>query len=97
MSPTRVMTSKTSPARWNLAENEAMRVSRGVPVVLRVERGTVLVTLRGDYEDHVLEPGDEMFLPRGGLAVAWAFTEATISLRGAARPRAGSAPNRLAG
>lgn len=97
MAPTRVMTSKTNPARWNLAENEAMRVSRGVPVVLRVERGTVLVTLRGDYEDHVLEPGDEMFLPRGGLGVAWAFTEATISVREAGRAGVGAAPSRLAG
>ena len=93
MAPTRILTSSTKTAAWDLAENEATRVSRSVPVVLRVERGTVLVTQRGDYEDHVLEPGDEIYLPRGGLAVAWAFTEARISVREAAA----SAPSRLAG
>jgi Protein of unknown function (DUF2917) len=96
MARTSKTTSGIAPVALDLAENEAMRVSRSAPVVLRVERGTVLVTQRGDYEDHVLEPGDEIFLPRGGLAVAWAFTEATISVRGAARAGAGFAPTRLA-
>ncbi len=76
----------TRPVAWDLAENAAMRVSRRrAAVVVRVERGTVLVTRRGDVEDHVLEPGDELFLPRGRLAVAWAFTDATISVRELAR------------
>src|SRR5512144_2803023 len=79
-------TSSTIRETWNLAENAAMRVSRrGIALVVRVERGTVLVTRQGDLEDHVLEPGDEPVLPRGGLAVAWAFTEATISVREAVR------------
>lgn len=76
----------TLPIAWNLAENAAMRVSRrDAAVVVSVERGTVLVTREGDLADHVLEQGDEMFLPHGGLAVAWAFTEATISVRELAR------------
>jgi signal transduction histidine kinase len=54
---------------------------RKVPVVVRVERGTVLVTREGDLDDHVLEAGDELVLPPGGLAVGWAFTAATISVR----------------
>jgi hypothetical protein len=78
---------RTTPVAWDLAENAAMRVSRrGVAVVVRVDRGTVLVTRQGDLQDHVLEPGDELRLPRGGLAVAWAFTDATISVRDARAP-----------
>jgi two-component system sensor histidine kinase HydH len=82
------MTTMTSPApntarhRWELAENKTMRLPRlRVPTVVRVERGTVLVTQEGDHEDHVLEQGDELVVRRGGLAVAWAFTEATILMR----------------
>ncbi len=90
------ITPSTTPIAWELEENAAMRVSRrDAAVVVSVERGTVLVTRQGDLEDHVLEEGDEMFLPHGGLAVAWAFTEATISVRDAAR--AGAVPGRLAG
>jgi hypothetical protein len=62
-----------------LAENSVMRVSRrGVAVVVRVDRGTVLITCQGDLEDHVLEAGDEIYLQGGGLALAWAFTDATL-------------------
>jgi hypothetical protein len=42
----------------------------------------VMVTREGDLEDHVLERGDELLLPAGGLAVAWAFTAARLSVRG---------------
>ena len=66
---------------WKLAANETRRLPRGRPVTtVRVERGTVLVTQQGDLEDHVLEPGDELVLVGGGLAVAWAFREAAISV-----------------
>lgn len=86
----------TTPVAWELSENAALRVSRrGAAVIVSVERGTVLLTRQGDLEDHVLEQGDELFLPHGGLAVAWAFTEATISVREAARDGARHA--RLAG
>jgi signal transduction histidine kinase len=72
----------TPTARLELAENQVIRLPRrhGATVV-RVERGTVLVTRGGDREDHVLEPGDELVLPRGGVAVAWAFTSAIVSVR----------------
>ena len=91
-------TSSTIRGAWDLAENAVMRVfRRGVALVVRVERGTVLVTRQADLEDHVLEPGDELFLPRGGLAVAWAFTEATISVREAVRTGETLEPSRLAG
>lgn len=73
---------------WELAANATMRLGHGRPVTVRVERGTVLVTREGDLEDHVLESGDEIVLAGRGLAIAWALTEAAISLReGAASPR----------
>ncbi|WP_242343002.1 ATP-binding protein [Anaeromyxobacter terrae] len=75
-------TQKPPRESWDLAENATLKLPRRrVAVVVRAERGTVLVTRGGDREDHVLEPGDELVLPRGGLAVAWAFTAATISVR----------------
>lgn len=67
---------------WMLAENATMRLPGGrFAVVVRAERGMVLVTQEGDPEDHVLEPGDEIVLGVRGLAVAWALTEAAISVR----------------
>lgn len=78
-------TSGSAPAgveERDLAENDAVPIPRrGAAAVVRVERGTVLVTRQGDLDDHVLEPGDELLLPRHGLAVAWAFTPARISWR----------------
>lgn len=68
--------------RRRLAGNATMRLPPGRnATIVRVERGTVLVTQEGDLEDHVLEAGDEIVLPRGGLAVAWALTDAVIRLR----------------
>jgi hypothetical protein len=65
-----------------LAQNAAMPLPRGrFAKVVRVERGTVVVTQEGDLVDHVLERGDEIRLDLPGLAVAWAFTEAAISVR----------------
>jgi two-component system, NtrC family, sensor histidine kinase HydH len=80
---TRMRTTPKPPREsWDLAENATLRLPRRrVATVVRAERGTVLVTRGGDREDHVLEPGDELVLPRGGLAVAWAFTDATLSMR----------------
>lgn len=75
-------TKDTRCERWELGENETMRLPhRHGATVVRVERGTVLVTRGGDRDDHVLEPGDELVLPRRGLAVAWSFTPAVVSVR----------------
>jgi hypothetical protein len=85
----------STPTTWDLAENAAARVSRArTAVLLRVERGTVMVTREGDLEDHVLERGDELLLPSGGLAVAWAFTAARLSVRGTAGRTAEPPPRR---
>lgn len=68
--------------RLELTENTTARLGHGRhPVLVRVERGTVLVTQAGDLDDHVLEPGDALVLPSGGLAVAWALTDAAIRVR----------------
>lgn len=66
---------------WDLPENAAVRLPAGIGIVVHVEHGTVLVTQEGDLDDHVLERGDELVLSRPGLAVAWAFTEAALSIR----------------
>jgi hypothetical protein len=66
--------------RIDLARDATLRLPRAGALV-RVEKGTVLVTREGDQEDHVLEPGDELVVPRGGVAVAWAFTAAELSVR----------------
>lgn len=75
---------------WRLEENAAMELSReeGAHLV-RVHHGTVLVTQAGDREDHVLEAGQELLLRPRGRAVAWAFTEAAISM---VAPRTSRAP-----
>jgi hypothetical protein len=66
---------------WNLAENATLRLplSRFATVVY-AERGTVLVTQERDREDHVLEKGDILVLPAGRQVVAWALTDATVSV-----------------
>ncbi len=75
----------TSGETWELLENATLRLPAGFGTVVRVGRGTVLVTQEGDLDDHVLEQGDELALPRPGLAVAWAFTDATVSIHLAVR------------
>jgi hypothetical protein len=72
---------------FRLRKDETLRLPHGVAVIVRVERGTVLVTQEGDVEDHVLEQGDELLVPVGGLAVAWAFAQARVSVRAADRAR----------
>lgn len=66
---------------WDLPENAARRLPAGIGSVVRVERGTVLVTQEGDRYDHVLERGEALLLWRPGLAVAWAFTDAALSIQ----------------
>jgi Protein of unknown function (DUF2917) len=81
-SRTKVLEFPRTHGRWELAGDATMRFARGrSAIAARVERGTVLVTQEGDVEDHVLEAGDEIVLRRGGLAVAWALTDAAISVR----------------
>lgn len=86
MASRNTITPSSARGAWELHENDAMALRRPWrETVVRVHRGTVLVTQEGDQEDHVLEPGDELLLGRRGRAVAWAFTDATLSLRAATR------------
>ena len=67
--------------RWShhLAENRTLRWPGGLsPRLVRVERGRVVVTLEGDGNDYVLDGGEEMVLPGGGLAVAWALQPSLV-------------------
>lgn len=67
---------------WHLTKDATARLPRGrLPILVRVARGTVLVTQEGEPEDHVLEAGDEAVFPPGGHVVAWALTDAAISTR----------------
>jgi len=73
---------------WDLPANATLRLRAGTGRFVRVERGTVLVTQEGDLDDHVLEPGDGLVLSRRGVAVAWAFTDAALSVHPAAHLKA---------
>ncbi len=74
-------------SRWDLAVDATVRVPAGRHgVLLRAERGVVLVTQTGDPEDHVLAPGEELHLPRGGLVVAQALAAARLVARDATAP-----------
>jgi hypothetical protein len=62
--------------------------------VVRVDRGTVVVTRAGDPEDHVLSAGEE-YRPTGrGLVIAWALDDALVTLApaGARGPAPSPAP-----
>ena len=74
---------------WDLPLDGTVRVRPGRDgLVVRVERGTVLVTQSGDPEDHVLEAGAELRLPPGGLVAAWALAPARLAVAdGGARAR----------
>lgn len=65
-----------------LEDDATLRLPAGS--VVRVERGTVLVTLEGDPEDYVLERGHALAVPFDGLSVAWAFTDASVRIMVAA-------------
>jgi hypothetical protein len=74
---------------WELGKDATVRLPRWRKgLVARVERGTLIVTQAGDPEDHVLAAGDEVRLPPGGLAVAWALTPSLLAVRDAARVEA---------
>jgi hypothetical protein len=64
---------------WELAKDATLRLPRGRNgVVVRAERGEVVVTQAGDPDDHVVACGEALWLPRGGLAVAWALSPARL-------------------
>jgi hypothetical protein len=50
-------------------------------MVVRVERGLVLVTREGDLEDHLIGGGSELLLAPGGMTVAWALAPSRFLVR----------------
>jgi hypothetical protein len=71
--------------RRELAQDATIQLPPGRRgLVVRVERGVLLVTQEGDLDDHVLEPTQELRIPRGGLAVGWALAPATVVIADAA-------------
>jgi Protein of unknown function (DUF2917) len=76
-----------STETWHLATDATLRIHpHRDGVILRPESGVVLVTQSGDALDHVLVPGDELRLPRGGRVVAWALEAARLVVTVARRP-----------
>lgn len=73
---------------FDLARDATLRIPRRRQTVLiRVERGVVLVTRAGDLEDHVLERGMELEVSKPGLVVAWALEASTVRVSEAAPQR----------
>ncbi len=65
----------------DLAKDATFRLRPGRRgVILRAECGLVLVTQEGDRDDHVLEAGDELWLPSGGVVAAWALEAARVTM-----------------
>jgi hypothetical protein len=64
---------------WDLPKDATIRLRPGRNgVVVRADRGLVLVTQEGDRDDHVLEGGQELWLPSGGVVAAWALAAARL-------------------
>jgi hypothetical protein len=76
---------KSGIGNWSLERDATLRLRPGREgLVVRATAGTVLVTQKGDLEDHVLERGAELRVRGDGLVVAWALTPAALSVRSAA-------------
>ena len=83
-------------ANWTLGADETRRLEggRSGPVVVRVQRGLLLVTREGDPEDHVLGAGEEAAFPARGRIAAWALEPAQASVQGARARTGGIAAGR---
>ncbi|MFL5264241.1 MAG: DUF2917 domain-containing protein [Anaeromyxobacteraceae bacterium] len=99
----RVRAAPTTPGEGRLAlrRDETVRLRpRASGLVLEAQSGTIVVTQQGDLVDHVLTPGAAVRVPRGGVVVAWALSDASLTVtapspsRAARRAAAGaSAPS----
>ncbi len=68
-------------ARFTLHDNGTVRLHpRAQGLRLRAERGTFLVTLEGDPEDHVLRGSDVVRTARRGLVVVWALSDGAFEV-----------------
>ena len=67
-----------------LARDATLSPANGL---VRVDRGTVILTQSGDLDDHVLEVGAEFRPAPRGRVVIWALDEALVTIAPAATPR----------
>jgi hypothetical protein len=90
LATTRTWTGRLERARVELSlDGTATLPARRGEVLLRVERGLVVVTREGDLDDHVLRPGEALRLPPRGRVVVWAIEPSLVearAVRGVARP-----------
>jgi len=91
--PTRRASAEASRGSWTLADNQTLRLHPGRDgLLVRCEAGTVLVTFRGDPDDHVLTAGEELSLVGRGLVVVWALSDASVTAQPARSPLGGDEP-----
>lgn len=81
---TRQQARKAESQPWPLHDNGTMSLRPGAGgVVVRIDRGQVLLTQEGDRDDHVLGPGDAYRAAGRKAVVLWALSEASVALSAA--------------
>ena len=68
-----------------LNAQESFSLSRATGSAVTVKRGSVWVTLAGDYKDHVLEAGQRLFIRDAGSVHFSALRPAEIMVDGGSR------------
>jgi DUF2917 family protein len=75
--------------RFALRRDETLRFHPTAGgLALEARAGTIVVTQQGDLVDHVLTPGAAVRLPRGGMVVAWALSDASLAVTAPCRTEA---------
>jgi hypothetical protein len=65
-----------------LGKDVTLQIPRGrAGMLVKVERGLVLVTREGDRQDHLIAGGSEVLIPTGGVTVAWALAPSRLRVR----------------
>jgi len=72
----------TAPGTESMWANSARSLNPGPHgLVLRCLSGLLVLTQKGDREDHALYPGDEYRTSSRGLVVAWAILDSRFTVR----------------
>jgi len=66
-----------------LKVDQTLAIRPAESTAVRCCAGSLLVTQEGDPEDHVLFAGEVFNAARRGLVVAWALSDAEVSVHGA--------------
>ena len=69
--------------RLGMPPGALLRIDDGAGLLVRVLEGEVWITEEGSGADHVLGPGQEMQLNRGGAALGHALRRSTVRLSSA--------------